>query len=95
MLEKEIEKRLGTELKKRGCLFYKFVSYGNAGVPDRIVITTSGQTIYVELKTETGRLSRLQQYQIARIEKQGATVRVLYGMKDAERFLQEVSEGGV
>ncbi len=87
MLEREIEKRLGAELKKHGCLFYKFVSMGQAGVPDRIVITPSGQTIYVELKTDAGRLTKLQRLQIERIEKQGAKVYVLYGMKDAESFL--------
>lgn len=31
MLEKDIEKRLGKEVKKLGCLYYKFVSPGNSG----------------------------------------------------------------
>ena len=38
MLEKEIEKILVTEVKKLGGKAYKFVSPGNSGVPDRIVI---------------------------------------------------------
>ena len=36
--EKDIEKYLRDEIKKVGGIAYKFVSPGNSGVPDRLVL---------------------------------------------------------
>jgi uncharacterized short protein YbdD (DUF466 family) len=47
----------------------------------------------VELKTESGKLSSLQKVQITRLEKLGQNVRVLYGAKDVENFLEEMWNG--
>lgn len=88
MLEKDIECRMAQKIKKTGGLCYKFVSPNNPGVPDRIVITPDGRTIYVELKTETGRLSSIQKHQIEKIRKCGADVRVLYGWQDVKDFIE-------
>ena len=38
MLENELEKKLRDKVKKLGGKAYKFVSPGNAGVPDRLVV---------------------------------------------------------
>ena len=84
------ESYLVRKVKERGGLCYKFVSPGNPGVPDRIIITPAGETIYVELKTETGRLARIQKWQRGELEKRGADVRVLYGMDAVKEFLREV-----
>lgn len=90
MKESTIEARLVREVKKRGGLCYKFTSPGNPGVPDRIVILPGGMTIYVELKTEIGRLAKIQQWQIEELRKRGAEVRVLKGMDQVLAFLEEV-----
>ena len=90
MLEKEIERRMGDMLKKRGCLYYKFESPGNPGVPDRIVITPKGRIVFVELKTNVGRLSSLQKYQIDRMRKSRAEVRTVKGWDAAKAFVEEV-----
>ena len=45
---------------------------------------------FVELKTERGRTSPVQQAQIRALRKLGCEVRVLYGMQDVENFLQEI-----
>lgn len=92
MRERDIEKWLGERLKKLGCLYYKFVSPSTPGVPDRIVILPDGKTIYVELKTEVGRLSNVQQRQIARMRERGADVRMVRGADEAKEFLREVKE---
>ena len=67
-------------VRAKGGLCYKFVSPGNPGVPDRIVITPAGRTIYVELKTEVGRLAAVQKWQQEEMRKRGAEVRTLKGL---------------
>lgn len=81
------------EVKKRGGLCYKFTSPGSPGVPDRIVVLPGGVTVYVELKTEIGRLANIQKWQIEELRKRGATVRVLKGMDQVLAFLEEVDRG--
>lgn len=90
MKESAIEARLVRMVRDRGGLCYKFVSPGNPGVPDRIVITPGGRTIYVELKTEVGRLSNLQKWQRSELEKRGADIRVLKGLDQVKKFVEEV-----
>lgn len=58
MKESEIEARLVRGVKALGGVAYKFVSPGNVGVPDRLVVLPGGRVIFVELKAEGGRLSR-------------------------------------
>lgn len=90
MLEKEIEKKLVTAIRRIGGIAYKWTSPGNVGVPDRIVCLPGGKIIFVELKTETGRTSPVQEVQIGRLRKMGMDVRVLHGMKEVQMFLEEI-----
>ena len=90
MLEKEIEKKLIDGIRKLGGRAYKFVSPGNNGVPDRIIILPGGRIIFVELKTMIGRLSKLQKMQITMLSRLGCDVRVLYGEDGVRAFLEEL-----
>ena len=90
MREKDIERILVTEVKKLGGRAYKWTSPGNDGVPDRIVILPGRPPIFVELKTDRGRLTALQNVQIGRLRDLGQDVRVLHGMNGVSRFLEEV-----
>lgn len=90
MKESQIEKYLVRKVRECGGLCFKFTSPGNPGVPDRIVITPTGRTIYVELKTDVGRLAKVQKWQRSEMEKRGADVRVLYGLEAVKSFLTEV-----
>lgn len=87
MLEKNIERYLTTEIKKKAGVSYKFVSPGNSGVPDRIVILPGGRLIFVELKTDTGRLSTLQKVQIRKLRNLGQEVVVVYGLSGVKELL--------
>lgn len=90
MLEKEVEKFLLREVKKIGGVSFKFISPGNAGVPDRIVILPTGKVVFVELKTDKGKLTKLQEVQIKKISDLGADVRVLRGIEGAKEFINEI-----
>lgn len=89
-MEKDIERWLGNQLKKMGCIYMKFVSPGNDGVPDRIIVLPGGGVIFVELKDTTGKLMANQRVQISRLRKQGAMVFVVTGMSDAKLFVEDM-----
>ena len=86
-LEREIEAYMGRELRAMGCLWYKFVSPGARGVPDRILILPDGKILFVELKAENGYLDPLQVRQIERLKSWGQQVRVIRGMDGAQKFV--------
>ena len=50
MLEKNIENKLTTAVKKAGGIAPKFVSPSFAGMPDRLVLLPDGVFAFVELK---------------------------------------------
>lgn len=92
MRESSIERGLRERLKRLGCLFYKFVSPGNNGVPDRIVVTPKGGVIFVELKKDEGELRPEQRLQRRRLLEHGARVVVIYGKPEADDFVRQIRE---
>lgn len=90
MREKRIEEKLRKAIAAHGELCYKFVSPGNAGVPDRLVVLPDGRVIFVELKTAQGKLSALQRRQIDRMRARHLDVRVLSGPAAVRAFVEEV-----
>ena len=93
MKESQIERRLVEGVKRLGGMCLKFVSPGTLGVPDRIIITAKGRVIFVELKAETGRLTKIQRYVIGEMQKRGADARVVKGIDEVKERLAEI-EGG-
>lgn len=93
MKEKDIEKRLVNGVKFLGGRCYKWVSPGNSGVPDRIVLL-NGETIFVELKREEGVVSPIQERQIQRIARTGNQVEVIFGESGVESFLRRLAKRG-
>ena len=93
MKESQIERRLVEGVKRLGGMCLKFVSPGTLGVPERIIITAKGRVIFVELKTETGRLTKIQRYVIGEMQKRGADARVVKGIDEVKELLAEI-EGG-
>lgn len=92
MLERDIERKLGEHLKALGCLYYKFVSPGQRGVPDRIVICPDGKVVFVELKQPAGRLAINQSVQHVRLVNHGQMVVVVWNMEQAKAFVRWVDE---
>ena len=94
MLESSIERGLREQVKKRGGMFLKFTSPGQAGVPDRVSID-GGRVVFVELKQTDGRLRPAQEVIIDRMRRHGADVRVVYGPAGARALVKELwPEGG-
>lgn len=87
--ERDVEKTLKREMKNLGGMSYKFVSPGNDGVPDRIVVWPDGHVGFVEIKTSLGKLSPIQQVQIDRLRVMGCDVAVVYGKSGVYAYLQD------
>lgn len=88
--EKQIEKYLRLRVEERGGVCMKFVSPGQDGVPDRIVVMPGGRVYFVELKTKTGKLSRIQKYQLKRLTDLDQICSVVYGKEGVKAFLEDV-----
>lgn len=93
LIESQIERHLVNGVKKLGGMCVKFVSPGTPGVPDRLIITKTGQIIFVELKTDVGRLSKIQKYVISEMQKRKANVRVVKGLTAVKELLAEIKGG--
>lgn len=92
MAEKDIERFLVNSIKKLGGVAYKFVSPGNAGVPDRLIVMPGGKIYFVELKTEKGVPTVLQCRQMDRLFSIGCDVTLLQGLEQVKNFLARISE---
>ena len=98
MNEKIIEARLRNGVKALGGIAYKWVSPGNVGVPDRMVVLPGGVVHFIELKREGGKPTRMQKVQIARLRALGADCAVVYGLAGVETYLmlaREVVQHGI
>jgi hypothetical protein len=87
--ERIIEEYLREEVKKIGGKAYKFISPGNDGVPDRMVVLPGGRISFVELKTIDGKLTVLQQKCINELRKLDFDVRVINSKDLVDSFIKE------
>ena len=89
MRERDLEKKFAEKVKTLGGITRKWASPSHRGVPDRVVIWPGGEVHFVELKTETGVLSALQKKEIDLLDAMKATVLVLYGIDDVNKYMLE------
>jgi hypothetical protein len=66
LLENRLECKIKSKVKALGGKCYKWVSPGNDGVPDRIVVLPGGRVIFLEVK-RPGRKNGLSPIQTKRI----------------------------
>lgn len=90
MQEKQIENYLRDKIKKLGGIAYKFVSPGNNGVPDRLILLPNGRIKFVELKKQGGKTSKIQDMQIARMRSLGQDVRIIDSIEKVDEFINEI-----
>lgn len=90
MRETALERRLVREVERIGGAAPKWVSPGNRGVPDRIVILPGGRTVYVEMKAPGKPLHPLQERWARKLRKLGHEHFKIDSDEDIDRFISEV-----
>lgn len=90
MRESAIERKLTTEVKKRGGLAPKFVSPGLDGVPDRLVLFYDGRLAFVEVKAPGQKMRPLQVLRQKQLESLGFRVYCIDRPEQIEGVLNEI-----
>jgi hypothetical protein len=90
--EKEVEIYLRDQVKAVGGRAYKFVSPGNAGVPDRLILFPGGRTVFVELKAPGKKPTALQEAQQKKLKDLG--FEVIYWIVNMGWTSSSISLGG-
>ena len=88
MREKEVETYLRDRVKALGGKAYKFVSPGNAGVPDRVVCLPGGHVLFVELKAPGKKPTPLQNAEQLKMSKMGCLVFNLDSKAQVNHFIE-------
>lgn len=95
MKEKIIEEYLREKVKTIGGRAYKFVSPGNVGVPDRIILFPGGRIIFIELKAPGKKPTALQEAQQKRINNLGFRVLTLDSKSAVDELIKDMEVNGV
>ena len=91
LIEHDIEEYMRKKAEQNNALYYKFVSPMNSGVPDRCIIM-KGYTIFVELKKPGEKPRKLQEKQIEKMQRHGATVCVIDNKESVDSFFESMKE---
>lgn len=86
--EKIIETYLRNQIKAAGGRAYKFVSPGNAGVPDRLILLPGGRVVFVELKAPGRKPTAIQELQHKHIKDLGFEVFTLDRKSKVDDFIR-------
>lgn len=89
VLESRVEKRLTEGVRSLGGKAIKMVPTV-AGIPDRLVLLPGGRVFFVELKSPTGKLRRVQEVWLGRLDRLGMNTVVLGSTEEVDRWLKEI-----
>ncbi len=89
MKESVVEAYLRDQVKAHGGKAYKFISPGNAGVPDRLIVWPGGWVDFVELKATGQKCTALQEAQIAKLRGLGCTVNVVDSIAGVDELIRK------
>lgn len=93
MREKTIEAYLRDQVKAVGGKAYKFVSPGNNGVPDRLVVIPGRPDFFVETKAPGKKSTPLQVAEQTRLIRMGRTVYTADSKEKVDEILAKELKG--
>lgn len=79
MTEQQIQSKRIKELESNGYYVIKLVKTNKNGIPDLIAIPRGSDVLFSEVKTPSGKLSKLQEYRIKELQEHGLKTEVYRG----------------
>ena len=86
--EATIEAYLRDRVKAQGGIAYKWVSPGNVGVPDRLIVFPGGTVYFRELKAPGKKPTPLQVRQLEKLKALGFDVGVIDSKQGVDDFIK-------
>ncbi len=79
MTEQQIQKKRIDQLEKEGYYVIKLMKTNKNGIPDIVAIPPDTPVIFSEIKTEKGKVSKIQEYRLKELDSYGFTTEVFRG----------------
>jgi hypothetical protein len=89
LLERTLQKLIVAHLKSMGYLCHKVDSSSSVGFPDLVAVSPAGKVFFFEVKTQTGRLSRLQERVINQLKENHANVHVVRSVEEVRAIVSQ------
>lgn len=89
MKEKEIQKKIIEYLNKNGAYSVKSIVTNRSGSPD-IICCFNGLFVALEVKTEKGIISKLQEYHQKEILKSGGRALIVRSVEEVKALIEEL-----
>lgn len=90
--ESKVEQYLVRRCEEHGWKCIKINSSYCIGLPDRLILLPHGKSVWVELKTDGGKLSEIQKYRHYELGLLGHKVRVVWSKAEADELISEIKE---
>jgi Holliday junction resolvase-like predicted endonuclease len=94
MLESKIQHKIVAYLKSINYITRKLDASSQVGWPDLIAISPLGVVYFFEVKTETGRLSKLQDRTINQLKENNANAYVVRSAAEVAAIIRETTQRG-
>ncbi len=79
MTEQKIQKKRIDQLESEGYYVIKLIKTNKNGIPDLIAVRGDGSILFSEIKTEKGRVSKLQEYRLKELNDNGFKTEIYRG----------------
>lgn len=90
MLESAVQGKIIKQLEAIGCVVIKIIKANKNGIPDLLVLLPNGRAVFIEVKKPGGVASKLQQYYIELLRKQGFTAFICDDPQDAVSMVERL-----
>lgn len=91
MKESSIENKVCKYAEQKGFSQFKLSAIWNAGIPDRLFLY-KGKAFFIEFKTKSGRVSKLQQLTINEIIANDIPVHIINSIEDGRQLIDTYLE---
>jgi Holliday junction resolvase len=79
MREQQIQKKRIDQLEKEGYYVIKLIKTNKNGIPDVLAIPPNTPVIFSEIKTEKGKVSKIQEYRLKELKGYGFETEIYRG----------------